>query len=180
MHQKCSNYAFTNLLFNVCRSVWITDRLVTRPNPHFKAPTCPFTPEVLQDREHTSTPCPFVIFTFRFTIEYIKKFESALVTWQESLVFIDQHALSRLCVLHVCKKWTVTPLYVPSCHAFAKDMLTLCHWHCHLLYHHLDLYFNRLLICLHSIVFLFALQLAKLLLALENLLSKFVKLLLVL
>ncbi len=93
----------------------------------------------------------------------------------------DQHAPSRLCVLCVCKKWTLTPLYVPSCHAFAKDMLILCHWHCDPFYHHLDLYLylNRLLIYLHWIVFLFTLQLAKLL-TLENLLSKFVKLLLVL
>jgi hypothetical protein len=27
MHQKCSNYALTNLLFRLCKSMWIIDRL---------------------------------------------------------------------------------------------------------------------------------------------------------
>jgi hypothetical protein len=32
MHQKCSNYALTNLLFDLCRSMWIIDPLVTCPS----------------------------------------------------------------------------------------------------------------------------------------------------
>jgi len=42
MHQKCSNYALTNL-FDLCRSMWIIDLLFTRPSPHPGAPTCPST-----------------------------------------------------------------------------------------------------------------------------------------
>ncbi len=34
MHQKCSNYALTNLLFGLCKFVWIVDLLVSFPNPH--------------------------------------------------------------------------------------------------------------------------------------------------
>jgi hypothetical protein len=34
MHQKCSNYVLTNLLFGLCRSMWIIDSLVTHPSPH--------------------------------------------------------------------------------------------------------------------------------------------------
>jgi len=40
VHQKCSNYALINLLFGLCRLVWIVDLLVTHPNPHPKAPAC--------------------------------------------------------------------------------------------------------------------------------------------
>ncbi len=43
MHQKCSNYALTNLLFGLCRFVWIIYLLVTHPSPHPGAPTCPST-----------------------------------------------------------------------------------------------------------------------------------------
>ncbi len=33
MHEKCSNYALINLLFGLCKSVWIIDSLIIRPNP---------------------------------------------------------------------------------------------------------------------------------------------------
>ncbi len=33
MHQKCSNYSLTNLLFGLCTSVWVIDLLVTLPSP---------------------------------------------------------------------------------------------------------------------------------------------------
>ncbi len=45
MHQKCSNYALTNLLFSLCRSIWIIDLLATRCNPYPRALTCPFYPQ---------------------------------------------------------------------------------------------------------------------------------------
>jgi hypothetical protein len=44
VHQKCSNYALTNLLFNLCRSVWMIDLLVIRPSPpcrNFNTPLYP-------------------------------------------------------------------------------------------------------------------------------------------
>jgi hypothetical protein len=37
MHHECSNYALTNLLFSLCRFIWIIYPLITRPNPHPKA-----------------------------------------------------------------------------------------------------------------------------------------------
>jgi hypothetical protein len=55
VHQKCSNYALTNLLFGLCRFVWIIDPLVTCPSLHPKALTCPSTPEVLRTKERTLT-----------------------------------------------------------------------------------------------------------------------------
>jgi hypothetical protein len=33
MHQKCSNYALTNLLFCLCKSVWIIDPFIICPTP---------------------------------------------------------------------------------------------------------------------------------------------------
>jgi hypothetical protein len=74
MHQKCFNYTLTNLLFGLCRSMWIIDSLVTCPSPHPKAPTHPFTPKVVWAKERGQTPCPFVIFTFGFIVEYIQEF----------------------------------------------------------------------------------------------------------
>ncbi len=74
MHQKCSNYAITNVLFGLCRSVWIIDRLVTCHNPHPEALACPFITEVLRTKEHTPIPYLSAIFTFRLTIDSIKEF----------------------------------------------------------------------------------------------------------
>ncbi len=77
MHQKCSNYALTNLLFGLCRSVWVIDLLVILPNPHLEALTCPFTPKVLRARERAPTPYLSIVFTFRFVDESNKEFWGA-------------------------------------------------------------------------------------------------------
>ncbi len=78
MHQKCSNYALTNLLFSLCRSMWIVGSLVTRCNPHPKAITHPSYPtKMLWVKEHPSTPSS-IIFIFGFTFESFKEFGGAL------------------------------------------------------------------------------------------------------
>jgi hypothetical protein len=51
VHQKCSNYALTNLLFGFCRSMWIIDPLVIHPNAHLGTLAHPSTLEVLQTKE---------------------------------------------------------------------------------------------------------------------------------
>jgi hypothetical protein len=33
MHQRCSNYTLTNLLFGLCKSVWVSDLFVNLPSP---------------------------------------------------------------------------------------------------------------------------------------------------
>ncbi len=71
MHQKCSNYTLTNLLFNLCRFVWIIYALITLPNPHLGAPTCPSTPKMLQAKGHT--PTPSIVFIFRLAFESFKE-----------------------------------------------------------------------------------------------------------
>jgi hypothetical protein len=40
MHKKCYNYTLTNLLFGLCRLMWIVDLLVIHPSPHLGASTC--------------------------------------------------------------------------------------------------------------------------------------------
>ncbi len=86
VHQKCSNYALTNL-FGLCMSVWIINPLVICLNPHPKAPTRPFTPEMLQARERNPTPSPSTIFTFGLTVESIKEFGGASPSkkWGENI-----------------------------------------------------------------------------------------------
>jgi hypothetical protein len=41
VHQKCSNYTLTNLLFGLCELIWIIDTLVICPNPHLKVLALP-------------------------------------------------------------------------------------------------------------------------------------------
>jgi hypothetical protein len=74
MHQKCSNYALTNLLFGLCRSMWVIELFITLPSSHPRTLACPFTPKVLRTKEHALTLYLFVILTFRFAVESIKEF----------------------------------------------------------------------------------------------------------
>ncbi len=45
MHQKCCNYALTNLLFDLCRSLRMIDLLVIHPSPHPESLACPSYPQ---------------------------------------------------------------------------------------------------------------------------------------
>jgi len=63
VHQKCSIYALTNLLFGLCRFTWIIELFVNIPSPHPRAPTRPSTPEVLQTMERAPTPYSSIVFT---------------------------------------------------------------------------------------------------------------------
>jgi len=77
MHQKCSNYTLTNLLFSFYKFVRIIDLLVILPNPHLGALARPSTPKILRAKERAPTPYPLVVFTFGLVIESIKKFKGA-------------------------------------------------------------------------------------------------------
>jgi hypothetical protein len=63
MHQKYSNYALTNLLFGLCKSVWIIDLLIIGFSSHTRALARRSIVEVLWAKEHTPIPYPFVVFT---------------------------------------------------------------------------------------------------------------------
>jgi hypothetical protein len=73
MHQKCSNYALTNLFFGLCKSLWIIDPFIICPSLHLGAPTCLSTLEMLQIREHTLTPSSSIVFIFGFTFKFFKE-----------------------------------------------------------------------------------------------------------
>jgi hypothetical protein len=68
MHQKFSNYTLTNLLFGLCKSVWVIELFVNLLSSHPRAPTCPFTPKVLRARERTLILSPSIVFTFGLAV----------------------------------------------------------------------------------------------------------------
>jgi hypothetical protein len=88
VHQKCSNYALTNLLFGLCSFMWIIDPLVVHCNSHLEALTHPFTFEMLRTKERAPIPCPFVIFTFGLVIESIQEFKGVLDIKYYQFIFV--------------------------------------------------------------------------------------------
>jgi hypothetical protein len=71
MHQKCSNHTLTNLLFGLCRFVWIIDLFIIHPSPHSGALASLLPPKVLWVREQTLIPS-LVICIFRLIFEFFK------------------------------------------------------------------------------------------------------------
>jgi hypothetical protein len=61
VHQKCSNHALTNLLFGLCRFVWIIDMLVTQPSPILELQHAPLPPKCYELR---SVPQFFLLLLF--------------------------------------------------------------------------------------------------------------------
>jgi hypothetical protein len=88
MHQKCSNYALINMLFSLCKSIWIINTLVTCPSPHPKVIACPSSPKVLRVREHIPTPSSSIIFTFRLAFESYEEFGGVLKNANSQIEFI--------------------------------------------------------------------------------------------
>ncbi len=77
VHRKCSNFALTNLLFGLYKSMWVIHFLVNLLNPHPRAPTRPSTHVMLWAREHAPTPFPSTIVTFGLAVESIKELGGA-------------------------------------------------------------------------------------------------------
>ncbi len=61
--RPCTNYALTNILFSLCKSVRIIELLVTLPNPHLGALARPSTPKMLEARECAPTFELSIVFT---------------------------------------------------------------------------------------------------------------------
>jgi hypothetical protein len=73
VHQKCFNYVLINVLFGLCKSMWIIYPLVTRPSPHPEALTHPSTPEVLRTKERTPILYPsIVVFTLDLQLSLLR------------------------------------------------------------------------------------------------------------
>jgi hypothetical protein len=74
VHQKCSNHALTNLLFGLCRLMWIIDPPIICPSPHPITLTRPITFKMLRTREHTPIPFSSDVFTnFELAFESFKE-----------------------------------------------------------------------------------------------------------
>ncbi len=56
-------HALTNLLFRLCRFMWVIELLINLPSPHLRAIACPSTPEVLWAKERIPTPYFSIVFT---------------------------------------------------------------------------------------------------------------------
>jgi len=74
---KCSNYTLTNLLFGLCRYVWVIDLLINLLSPHLEGLAHPSTLEVMWAKEHASTFSPSVVFAFGLVVESIKELGGA-------------------------------------------------------------------------------------------------------
>ncbi len=86
VHQKCSNYTLTNLLFDLCRSIWIIDPFVIHPSPYPGARTCSSYFEVLWVREHTPTPSFFTIPILDSHLSLSRSVRVCHYTWHESFL----------------------------------------------------------------------------------------------
>jgi hypothetical protein len=90
MHQRCFNYTLTNLLFSLCKSVWVIDFLVNLPSPHPEVPAHLFTLEVLRTRERTPTPLRSTIITFELAFESIKEVGGVLMcVWLQGYLELE-------------------------------------------------------------------------------------------
>ncbi len=101
VHQKCSSYTLTNLLFCLCKFVWVSDLLINLPSPHPKALARPSTPKVLRAKERTPTP-PSIIFTLGLIVESIKEFGGA-----SHRLFLDRRMLKGLGIDQIEIYWNI-------------------------------------------------------------------------
>jgi hypothetical protein len=103
---KCSNYALTNLLFGLCRSVWVINLLVILPNPYPKALPRPSTPEVLWIEECTPNCSFFHCVHLGLTFESIKELGSvSLLNLMTSFKSLIHGVICNKCVIF----WMFTP-----------------------------------------------------------------------
>jgi hypothetical protein len=94
MHQKCSNYALINLLFDLCRSMWIIDLFVIHLNPHPRTPALPSTPEMLRAKERTQL-CIFPLFS-PWTRSWVYQGTwGCVISCGKQLPWSDHHAIRK-------------------------------------------------------------------------------------
>jgi hypothetical protein len=131
VHQKCSNYTLANVLFGLCRFMWIIDPLVIRHNPHLGTPKRPFTPKMLWAREHTRIPS-LDVSTFGLTFELFNDCGGV-----SSLLFFFLFLLSFSSLFFLLLLWNVTICYNFSFYISSPTTITFGNgsggsgWCCH-------------------------------------------------
>jgi hypothetical protein len=90
MHLNRSNYALTNLLFGLCRSVWVID-VCHSSQSYPGAPTCPSTPKVLRAKECAPIPYFSIVFTSNSHLNLLRslgvhKKRPSFVGWQSVVI----------------------------------------------------------------------------------------------
>jgi hypothetical protein len=75
---KCSNYVLTNLLFSLCKFVWIIELFVNLPSPIPKLQQALY-PWSVVNQGPCPIPSPSVIFTFGLTFESFKELGGASI-----------------------------------------------------------------------------------------------------
>jgi len=73
---KCSNYALTNLLFGLCRPMWISKLLINLPSPILKLQHAPLPPKCCE-LGNVPNLLLFRCFRFKLPFEFIKELGSA-------------------------------------------------------------------------------------------------------
>jgi hypothetical protein len=83
---KCSNNTLTNLLFGLCRSMWVIELLVNLPSPISKLQHTPLPPKCYKPG---STPQfrLLPLFTFGLTIDSIKELGGVSISFCNSCIF---------------------------------------------------------------------------------------------
>jgi hypothetical protein len=113
-HQKCYNYAQINLLFGLCRFVWIIDPFVIHPSSHLEAPTRLSTPKVMRTKERTPTPYPLVIFILNSQLSLSKNLGCI-----NKCMYIPWFSLFMCCWILRGSCWH---LFVKTCWASCKTL----------------------------------------------------------
>jgi hypothetical protein len=94
VHQKCSCYALTNLLFGLCRFMWVIDLIVTLPSPYFEALATPFYPWSATNNGTYSNSSFFHCVHLGLTFEPIKELGSASCCHHSHIPFIHLQAIT--------------------------------------------------------------------------------------
>jgi hypothetical protein len=101
---KCSKYALTNLLFGLCKTVWVIELLIILPSPSRSSNT-PFYPQSVTTKERTPTFFLSDVFTFGLVVKSIKELKVASLmvkTSKKNKIRMHSLACSTLGVRGAC------------------------------------------------------------------------------
>ncbi len=113
---RAPKVALINLLFSLCKSMWIIDPLVIGLSPIPGAPTLPYTPEMLWTRERTSSPYPSDVFTFGLALESIKEFGGVSCWVSPTFTKPSKLGCNFDCATNTYKSTKISNIIIPKCY----------------------------------------------------------------